>query len=621
MASDGNTFTVTNSGDSDLNWNGSHNGGVWLSFSPTAGTLQPGQFATVTVTITATGSPNAYQADISISDANADNSPQLVHINFTEKARPSIAVNPDTLNFESFIGEDPASNPKTVILARDGNTFTVTNSGGSDLNWNGAHNGGDWLSFSPTAGTLQPGQSETVTVTITAAGSPNAYQADISIADANADNTPQLVHINFTEKARPSIAVNPDTLNFESFVGENPSPNVQNFTITNTGGSDLNWNGTHNGGDWLNLSPESGSLKPGQSESISVTITATGSANQYQADISIADANADNSPQTVHINYHEKGRPVIVITPDSLKFQSFLAVNPSPDNQSFSIKNTGDSDLNWSATKNGNWLVFSLASGILSPGQSATVLVTVTATGVANTYEADITIMDPNADNSPQVVHITYMEMERPSISINPDTLNFESKVGEDPTPDTQIFTLTNNGGSDLNWTAAHDGGSWLSFSPNSGSLAPGQSETVSVTVTATGSQGNYQADITITDPNAGDSPQKAHIFYKEDNTVNVNHIVKIPDKFLLYANYPNPFNPQTTIQYDLPQNSHVKIVLYNIRGQKVKILVDEQKPTGTHNVVWNGKTEFGSEAPSGVYFYSFVTKQYSKTRKLTLMR
>lgn len=615
-----NTITISNTGGSDLNWIGNHSGHPWLDFSPTSGTLQQGQSDTIIVNITATGSPNVYRADISITDDNADNSPQAVHIIYTEKARPSITVDPDTLDFESFVGVDPMSKAYTLIMAADAQNFTITNSGGSELNWNATNSNEEWLNFTPTSGTLQPGHSEPVAVSITATGLPNNYEADISISDSNADNSPQIVHINYSEKARPSIAVSPDTLNFESFIGEDPDPKNQSFTLTNNGGSTLNWTGSHNGGAWISFIPTAGSLGPGQSEVVTITVTATGSANLYEADITIADDNASNSPQKVHINYSELGRPTIVINPDSLKFESFVGV--SPDTKSFMITNTGGSTLNWNGTKSdGDWLSFSPISGTLASGQSTNVKVTISATDIANAYEANISITDPNADNSPQDIHVTYIERARPSISLDADTLNFESKVGENPSPNTQTITLTNDGGSDLNWLASHNGGSWLSFTSNSGTLAPGQSEILSVTISATGSQGNYEADITFTDTNADNSPQKVKIRYREDNTVDVDHIVEIPNEFMLYSNYPNPFNPQTTIQYDLPERTFVKIILYNVKGQIVKTLIDEQKPPGSHQVIWYGRTDLGDEAPSGIYFFKIITNHYSKTRKLMLIR
>jgi len=88
-----------------------------------------------------------------------------------------------------------------------------------------------------------------------------------------------------------------------------------------------------------------------------------------------------------------------------------------------------------------------------------------------------------------------------------------------------------------------------------------------------------------------------------------------------LLGNYPNPFNPTTTISYDLNNNSKVKLGIFNIKGQKVLTLEDGEKIAGHHNIVWNGKDSEGSSVSSGVYFYKLDTEDYSSVKKMVLMK
>ena len=88
-----------------------------------------------------------------------------------------------------------------------------------------------------------------------------------------------------------------------------------------------------------------------------------------------------------------------------------------------------------------------------------------------------------------------------------------------------------------------------------------------------------------------------------------------------LHSNYPNPFNPETTISFSLSVESHVSIVIFNIRGQKVRTLVNSNHSAGNHSVVWNGKDENGSDVGSGIYFYQMQTNDYVTTRKMVLMK
>lgn len=75
-----------------------------------------------------------------------------------------------------------------------------------------------------------------------------------------------------------------------------------------------------------------------------------------------------------------------------------------------------------------------------------------------------------------------------------------------------------------------------------------------------------------------------------------------VPERFHLYGNYPNPFNPVTTLRFDLPVAAHVTLTLYNSLGQRVARLLDKQMPAGTHTTLWNGRSSSGATLASGVY-------------------
>ncbi len=89
-----------------------------------------------------------------------------------------------------------------------------------------------------------------------------------------------------------------------------------------------------------------------------------------------------------------------------------------------------------------------------------------------------------------------------------------------------------------------------------------------------------------------------------------------LPVSFYLRQNYPNPFNPTTVINYGVSKPVHVKLVVYNTIGQKVKTLVDGNKQAGDYYVTFNG-----SNLSSGVYFYHIQAGKYSATKKFVLMK
>lgn len=93
-----------------------------------------------------------------------------------------------------------------------------------------------------------------------------------------------------------------------------------------------------------------------------------------------------------------------------------------------------------------------------------------------------------------------------------------------------------------------------------------------------------------------------------------------LPTQFALYPNFPNPFNPETTISFDVPEPGQVRITIYNHLGQKVKTLLNEMKTAGRYQLIWNGTDDVGRKVSSGVYFYQFETEKYSATRKMILI-
>jgi hypothetical protein len=94
-----------------------------------------------------------------------------------------------------------------------------------------------------------------------------------------------------------------------------------------------------------------------------------------------------------------------------------------------------------------------------------------------------------------------------------------------------------------------------------------------------------------------------------------------IPYTFDLGQNYPNPFNPTTVIKYSIARKCEVNISIFNILGQKVKTLVDQEQEAGVYNEPWDGDDDYGNQVASGIYFYKMYTSDYVETRKMVLMR
>ncbi|MDZ7363850.1 MAG: T9SS type A sorting domain-containing protein [candidate division KSB1 bacterium] len=90
---------------------------------------------------------------------------------------------------------------------------------------------------------------------------------------------------------------------------------------------------------------------------------------------------------------------------------------------------------------------------------------------------------------------------------------------------------------------------------------------------------------------------------------------------FHLEQNFPNPFNPETAIKYELPKPAEVKLDIYDLQGRQVRTLVNQRQPAGRYTITWNGRNEQGEALASGVYLYQLRAGNFVQTRRMALVR
>jgi hypothetical protein len=137
-----------------------------------------------------------------------------------------------------------------------------------------------------------------------------------------------------------------------------------------------------------------------------------------------------------------------------------------------------------------------------------------------------------------------------------------------------------------------------------------------------------------------GETPPDTLDFYPNKTAVNYRHYLDgvlvpcegslsprlaaaeaLPERFTLYQNFPNPFNPATNIAFDLPADSWIRVSLYNVLGQKIRTLTNADYPAGSHIVRWDGCNDAGTEVCSGVYFYLIETSTDRAAQKMLMLR
>jgi len=111
-------------------------------------------------------------------------------------------------------------------------------------------------------------------------------------------------------------------------------------------------------------------------------------------------------------------------------------------------------------------------------------------------------------------------------------------------------------------------------------------------------------------------------IYWEGGGTVKVIHDNDrgFPMKYILKDNYPNPFNPTTTLHYDLPEDALVNITIYDMMGRQVKTLINQTKNAGYKSVIWDATNDYGKPVSAGIYLYQIQSNGFIQTRKMLLV-
>ncbi|HEY3296554.1 MAG TPA: carboxypeptidase regulatory-like domain-containing protein [bacterium] len=177
-----------------------------------------------------------------------------------------------------------------------------------------------------------------------------------------------------------------------------------------------------------------------------------------------------------------------------------------------------------------------------------------------------------------------------------------------------QTFTITNPGGNCPLSYQVLDSVNWLSSEPASGTVDPNQSATITVTAAPGTMQPNeYHSTMRV----LCNAPGSPFILQVDMNVLSVDQLPGLlPTEFALHANYPNPFNPTTLLPFDVPQNSQVAIIVYNVMGQEVAMLVNGKYAAGRYQVSFDA-----GNLPSGLYLVKMTAGNYTAMNKMMLLK
>jgi hypothetical protein len=372
------------------------------------------------------------------------------------------------------------------------------------------------------------------------------------------------------------------------------------------------------GSSWLSASPESGVVAPGECVEIAVLMDAEAlAAGDHMGSINIASndltdpyvevpvlfhvgtvdaVEADADPNTLNVASAGKFMTVYVELPpeydpvdvlvETVKLNGVVPAELHPFSNSEDFNGNGIPDLMFKFDR-------TAVAAILPEGESVAVVVT---------GEIEDTIYFV-ATNTIRVINPVMMSP------------NGGSTVG---VGSTQVISWQNPDGwnvshADLFWTP-DDGESWYEIARDV------TATTYRWTVPAMACD-QARVRVFIYD-NAGilgydSSDQVFEVVSKVTGIAPTN----IPMVDALAQNTPNPFNPRTTIKYDLSRDEQVNITIYDMRGRVVKVLVSEPKSAGTYEVIWDGVDKRGNRVSSGVYFYRIVAGSFQASKRMLLMK
>jgi len=445
------------------------------------------------------GDPN-YSPDSNETDI--DGNPRIVGIRIDMGADEFATQNPFIVLSEtdySFNALEARENPAPGIVK-------LNNFGLSDLNWT-ANSNVSWLVITPSSGSLNCEQTETLSITANINGlSAGTYFGQISIEDPQADNSPKIIDVHLTITG-PSLEISQNNYSFIASK-ETIDPEPQVLTISNlTGGGTLSWN-ISSDCNWMIIEPNAGTITTGSSDIILDIDQNSIDYGTSTCQLTVNAPNALNSPQFVTVNLTVL-RPELSISQNVFNFTA-QGMTSNIASQTLTIQNTGYDKLNWhiEMPNDCNWLIITPLSGQTESLQSNEVTISIDCNNIVyGEQSCQFQVVDSNAENSPQVLTVN-LEVLPPELSISDSTFNFIA-AGIDSDTATQILTIQNTGFDSLNWHIEKPNDcNWLKASPLAGQAGHMKTDEVILSIDHNNVEyGTYSCQFQIVDPNAANSP------------------------------------------------------------------------------------------------------------------
>jgi len=336
--------------------------------------------------------------------------------------------------------------------------------------------------------------------------------------------------------------------------------------------------------------------------------TSEGTINHFVGGLSIihAESPGPGSPE-----------PNITVEPESLIFDTTAVGSSSVD--MLSITNTGsDTLLIYNLFSPDSIFSVNTDSFNILPGDNQIVLVTFVPNQPTD-YSSDLFIVNNDPETDTLVVLLTGVGfILDPKISVDPIYLAFDTTAAG--SSNLKLLTIYNTGNATLTISNISSTESVFSTNLTSYDIQPGDSQMVQVAFTPT-EPIIYSSNFFVI---SNDSEMDTLIVPVSGVGIMLARIeldAQLPHILVLYPNYPNPFNPVTTLRYDLPEQTHVNITIYDMLGRQVKTLINHTQDAGYRSVIWNATNDYGKPVSAGIYLYQIQAGDYISTKKMVLLK
>ncbi len=555
-----------------------------------------------------------------------------IYASIQEYNDPNLAVSENVIQFNMQEGTSVPS-AQTIIVEHLGYNpldFTIS----SNMSW---------LDVTPSTSTT----TDTVSLTVNTDTLPiGLYTGVLTFRDHTYNDSSLSVGVRLSVYM-PTMELSSDTISVTMFEGIDDTILTQ-VVIQNSSNGTFSWAASESI-SWLTPSSYAGF----DSDTVQMSIEASGLTPGSYSDIVIfSSADANGSPDTLVVQLEViNNLPYIKPTPDSIFIYTDSITNYTLP---IVVTNFGTDTLHWTSTSIGSWFTIDTTSG--TDGDTVTIIID--STIAFGRYMGSVQIDDASSFNKTVTVPLILDYYQ-----ISADTLRFSStssatiqtasisltleaehrlkgirlpfqfdttyvqldSIVEGVTlPDMRSlsYSVNNNNGTAMLYILAN----------TDTSLNTGSSHLAELYFTTKSVLGISTIDSIITDSitafvidtaSQRYAPQVDTGFIDVDVATGINNEnpFTIPDRMELYQNYPNPFNLSTSIAYTLPTRAEVALNIYNILGQKVRVLINSVQPAGRHEVLWNGKYDDGRVSPSGIYFYRLEISTDILVKKMVLLK